>query len=271
MAQTFDFNQYKNVNNNLYPILGIGFVVLFFLSQCFIVINPGERGVSVTLGNVDRAYRNEGVNFKLPFLENVRVYSVKQVTSGGESDAFSSDLQNMKINFTITYRIQEKQLVKLITGYEGDPFDKLLSPRLQSALKEVAATFRAEDFVKNRNAVQKDIRTRLDQNLESLIIVDNVSITNIDLSDELEKAIEQKQIMEQQALAKRYELEKAKREAEITVVNANAEAQAVNIKGQALKSSPAVIDLEIAKKWDGKSPSTVVTGKGGANVLLPLR
>lgn len=266
------FNHYfKNPSQNLYPIIGIAIFVFFIISQCFIVINPGERGVSVTLGNVDPNYRNEGVNFKIPIIENVRVYSVKQTTSPGESDAFSSDLQNMKVSFSITYRIQESKLVKLITGYEGDPYEKLLAPRLQSALKEVAATFRAEDFVKNREAVQKDIKTKLDKNLENLISVDNVSITNIDLSDELEKAIEQKQIMEQQALAKRYELEKAKREAEITVVNANAEAQAVNIKGQALKASPAVIELEIAKKWDGKSPSTVVTGKGGANVLLPLR
>jgi hypothetical protein len=91
------------------------------------------------------------------------------------------------------------------------------------------------------------------------------------LTDELEQAIELKQIKEQEALAKEYELRKAKKDAEITVVNAEAEAKAVKIKGAALKTSPEVIELEIAKKWNGESPATVVVGKGGGNVLLPLR
>ncbi|NJK90644.1 MAG: hypothetical protein HC904_01705 [Blastochloris sp.] len=80
-----------------------------------------------------------------------------------------------------------------------------------------------------------------------------------------------KQVTEQQALAKEYELQKARKEAEITLVNAQAEAQSVKIKGEALANSPRVVDLEIVKKWDGKAPQTVVTGQGGANVILPLR
>lgn len=105
----------------------------------------------------------------------------------------------------------------------------------------------------------------------AMIDLVDLPISNIDLTDELEHAIEQKQIKEQEALAKRYELDKAKKEAEITVVNAQAEAKAVQIKGQALKASPEVIQLEIAKKWNGKSPESVVVSRGGANVLLPLK
>lgn len=72
------------------------------------------------------------------------------------------------------------------------------------------------------------------------------------------------------SLAKVYELQKAQKEAEITVVNAKAEAEAVEIKGKAIEMSPEVIQLEIAKKWDGHTPQTVVTSGGGANILLPL-
>ena len=77
--------------------------------------------------------------------------------------------------------------------------------------------------------------------------------------------------MEQAALQKEYELRKEQKEAEITVVRAKAEAEAVKIKGEALKSSPEVIQLEIAKKWNGISPLYISTTAGGANVLLPLK
>ncbi len=105
----------------------------------------------------------------------------------------------------------------------------------------------------------------------ALVELVDLPISNIDLTDELEHAIEQKQIKEQEALAKKYELDKARKQAEITIVDAQAEAKAVQIKGEALRSSPEVIQLEIAKKWNGKSPESVVVSKGGANVLLPLK
>jgi regulator of protease activity HflC (stomatin/prohibitin superfamily) len=98
-----------------------------------------------------------------------------------------------------------------------------------------------------------------------------LAITNFDFTDELEKAIEQKTIREQEALAKHFELEKAKKDAEITYVNAEAEARAVKIKGEAIRLAPSVIQLEIVKKWNGVSPQSVVTGRGGADVLLPLK
>jgi hypothetical protein len=50
-----------------------------------------------------------------------------------------------------------------------------------------------------------------------------------------------------------------------------AEAEAVTIKGSALKVSPEVIQYEIAQRWDGKAPLAVSTMQGGSNVLLPLK
>ena len=68
-------------------------------------------------------------------------------------------------------------------------------------------------------------------------------------------------------MAKEYELKKAKKQVEIAVE----EGRAIRAKGAALKATPELIELEIAQKWDGKTPSTVVVGQGRGNVLLPLR
>lgn len=317
------------------PVAGFAVLVilaLLLVTQSFEVVQPGYRGVSVTLGKVDPNFREEGLTFKMPFVETIYQLPVKQITVSGVAQCFSSDLQTVTIAFKALYRIPESKVVELFQEYKGDPYESLLEPRIQDALKQVAALYRAEDLVKNREQVkiratqivQKTLKLKegfsfadvsdvkelmeakqeiarkqekqdessemqtpdlpapvsaLDKdeldpkmyNTVPLVNLVDLPISNIDLTDELERAIEQKQIKEQEALAKRYELEKAKREAEITVVNAEAEAKAVRTKGAALRSSPEVIELEIAKKWDGKTPSTVVVGKGGGNVLLPLR
>ena len=52
---------------------------------------------------------------------------------------------------------------------------------------------------------------------------------------------------------------------------AKGEAESIRIRGEALKLTPAFIELQIVEKWDGKAP-LVINGNGasGANILLPL-
>lgn len=279
---SYRFDRDKLLANSGALIFG-GIALLILAFQSFTIVEPGYRGVSVTLGKVDPHFRGEGITFKMPFIERIIQMPIKQLTVSGDAPCFSSDLQTVTISFKALYKIPEERVVELYQQYQGDPYISLVEPRIQDALKQVTARYRAEDLVKNRERVKQESIILIREALEAdkgqtedttdspLIWVTDLPLSNIDLSEELERAIEQKQITEQQALAKKYELEKAIKEAEIVKVQAEAEANAVRIKGNALKSSPEVIELEIAKKWDGKAPSTVVVGKGGGNVLLPLR
>ena len=75
-------------------------------------------------------------------------------------------------------------------------------------------------------------------------------------------------------IAKQYELDKETKQAEITLVKAKAEAEAIQVTAAALAKSPSVIDLEVVKKWDGRSPTTLVVGGenvGGAKIVLPIQ
>ncbi|MCC6933464.1 MAG: prohibitin family protein [Deltaproteobacteria bacterium] len=247
-------------------------IVLFVLgSGAYSIVPPGHRGISVTLGRVNPQVLPEGFTFKLPLLEKIVLVPIQQTTVSGRAGSFSSDLQTVEISFAVLFRIPESKVVELYQQYAGNPYSSLLDPRIQDSIKLVTAQFRAEELVKNRDKIKQSVLTKVQEELAGLLDVRDIPITNIDLTDELEKAIELKQVTEQQAFAKEYELKKAQKEAEITVVNAKAEAEAVKIKGEALQLSPTVIELEIAKKWDGKSPQSVVVSQGGANVLLPLR
>ncbi len=248
-------------------------VVFIFSLLCYKIVPPGYRGVSVTLGRVSPGAIPEGMTFKKPFIEDIVLVLVKQVKHDGKATCFSSDLQTVDIQYALMMRIPEKSVIDLYQQYSGDAYSALVEPRLQEAIKQVTSRYTADNLVKSRDQIRTASLNMVRGSVGHIVDIVDLNIANIDLSDQLEKAIEQKMVKEQEALAKVYELEKANKEAQITIVNAKAEAEAVKIKGEALLASPKVIELEIVKRWDGHAPSTVVIGgdsAAGANIILPI-
>jgi prohibitin 2 len=263
-----DFGRKEKTFSSIILILvAVGFMGL----QMYHIVPPGHRGISVTLGKVNPTELPEGITFKWPFIQRILDFPIMQLKADGKAPSFSSDLQNMTFYYTVMYRVPANQVVKLFQQYKGEPYATLIEPRVQEVIKQVTALSRAEDLVKNRERVKDDVLAKLRLAVGDVLQIVDFSMTNIDLSDQLEQAIEQKVVREQEALAKSFELDKEKKQAEITIVRAEAEAKAVGIKGDALKSSPEVIQLEIAQRWDGKAPLSVSVGHGGGtNILLPL-
>lgn len=237
----------------------------------FNVVPPGHRGVRVTLGSVSEGVLGEGVAVKCPIISSIILVPIQQMTTEGQAECYSSDLQQIKVRYAVLYRIPEKNVVMLYQQYKGDPFASLVEPRLQDAMKQALSKSTAENTIKSRDQIKPKVLELLRAELGGLVDVIDIPIKDAELTPQLEKAIEEKQVQQQQALAKVYELEKAQKDKEIAIVVAQAEAESVRIKGEALKASPEVIQLEIAKKWNGVSPLYVSTTEGGANVMLPLK
>src|ERR1043165_4114530 len=114
------------------------------------VVHPGYRGVQVTMGKVSPAFKPEGFGLKAPFITTIHPVSIRQQTAEDKAECYSSDLQQIHIELRVLFRIPESSVVTLFQKYYGDPFDSLIAPRVQEALKEVAALQSAEQIVKNR-------------------------------------------------------------------------------------------------------------------------
>ena len=249
----------------------VGAVVLAGLLALFLSVTsvaPGHRGVVVTFGSVSNDVRPEGIAWKAPW-SRVRSVSVQQNTVGEITGCYSSDQQQLTVSYTVLYRISEANVVSIFREYPGDPFHNLIRPRVEEALKQVTSTMRAEDSIKERGRVKTETLRRVMDALDGLLTINDLMITNIDLSDELERAIERKQVAEQQALAMEHELRRAQKAAEIRIVDAEAEAKSIAIKGESLLKSPMVVLLNTIEKWDGKAPSTLVVGSDVGVSLIP--
>ncbi|MBX9666225.1 MAG: prohibitin family protein [Candidatus Obscuribacterales bacterium] len=239
------------------------------MSGCTIV-EPGEVGVKVSMGRMQRNLLTQGIQSYLPGLDTIVHYSVKQQTLQGKAIPLTADQQPITMEYKVLYNVPEGQVLTLYEKYAGDPFTQLVEPQIQEAFRQVVSQYKADKATKQVNIIKNQVLSMTRENVKGLVNVVDIPITHVDLPEVLQTAIAQKQVMEQQALQKQYELDKAKKEAEITVANAEAQARSITLQTQALEKSPALIEYEKVKKWDGKLPDTFISG-GAANTLFQLK
>jgi prohibitin 2 len=258
---------------HLFRIVGIGifvFVAIVLASSATYIVQPGYRGVAVTLGKVSPQFKVEGFGLKQPFITHIQPMSIRQRTRPMPAECYSSDLQQVKMEVHVLYRVPEHSVVKIFQEYAGEPFDNLIAPRVQEAIKEVAATMSAEMIVKKREDVKRRTLEMARQKIgTNFLEVADLVLYNIELSSELEQAIELKMVQEQDAAKAKFTQLKAEIEANTTIIRAKGEAEAIQVRGQALRDNPTFIKLQILQNWNGKSP-LVVGAEGGANMLLSL-
>ena len=261
------------MNFNPIKLVISGIVALFaviFISGSFYIIEPGERGIVVTLGKVPTSFSSEGLGFKTPMLSEVIRVSIRQQTQELQASAFSSDLQQINVRLKILYRIPEASVISIYQQYAGSPFDSLIAPRVQEALKEVTALESAEGIARKREAVKAKTLEFAKQKVGTILFIEDIVIENIALSQDLENAIEAKMVQEQEAEKAKFTQQQAEIEAQTAVIRAEGEAKAIAVRGAAIRANPGLIDLMIAEKWDGHTPLDVGSEKGGANILLPI-
>ncbi len=264
------------MNANLGKLIGFGLILLVLVlaaAQSTFVVEPGFRGVEVTLGKVSEHFKPEGFGTKSPFVTHIISIPVRQLTRALPAECYSSDLQQVNLSLRVLYRIPEASVVRIYKEFAGDPFDSLIAPRVQEALKEVTALQSAEQIVKKREDIKIKTLAAAREKVGHILIVEDIVIENIALSKELETAIESKMVQEQEAAKARFTQQKAQIEADTAIIKAKGEAEAIRVRADAIRDNPGLIQLQIVEKWDGKAP-LVIGGAGeagnAANILLPI-
>jgi prohibitin 2 len=268
----------------IFGVIALVVVLVLIFGGCFYVVEPGNRGVKITLGKVAEHPLPEGWGLKAPLVTDVKTVSIRQTTQEVKAECYSSDLQQVNINLRILYSIKPDSVVKIYQLYQGDPFESLIAPRVLEAVKERTALTSAEQIVKNREEIKRSSLSAAQAKVGQLINLDDLVIENITLSKELEAAIEEKMVQEQEASKARFTQDKARIEAETrniqaeieakaTITKAKAEAESIRIRGEALKQNPDLIQLQIVEKWNGVAPLVIgggQSGGAGSTMILPI-
>jgi prohibitin 2 len=246
------------------------FVLVIVATTSSYVVDPGYRGVEVTLGKVSPVFKPEGFGLKLPLVTTIVPQLIRQQTAQMVADCYSSDLQQVKMDLRILYRVPDASVVVLFRDYAGDPFHTLIKPRIAESINEVTALRSAEVIVQKREEVKTRVLDSARRKLGELLVLEDVVLENIGLTRMLENAIEAKMVQEQEAARARFSQQQAQTEANTAVIKAKGEAESINLRGKALRENPSIIDLQIVERWDGVAPLVVGPAAAGAGMILPL-
>ncbi len=248
---------------------------VFMASNAVTTIEAGTRGVLKTFGEITGVL-DEGLHFRMPFITSVTVVEVRTQRYESNSSAASRDLQTVTTQVVINYRPDAAQVDRLVREIGVDYERRVVDPAIQEAIKAATARFTAEELITRRPEVSDLILSVLSERLMPRgVIVENVSITDFNFSPEFARAIEAKQVAEQDALRAARELERARIEAQQQVARAEAEAKArleiaraeaesLRLLGEVI--SPQLLQLRFIERWDGILPRFV----GGDNGLLTM-
>ena len=220
-----------------FRVLGLGLVVLVALIVVFssyTIVSPGNRGVVVMLGKVEKTVLGEGFHLILPpVVRQVVQVDVRTKKMEAVTEAASFDLQAMEVTGVLNYHLDPVNTGKLYQEVGLDFANIIIVPALQEAIKAETAKYRIERVLSERAVLKQDIQDSLSERLgRTYIVVDQFSLANVEFSAEFNRAIEQKQVAEQSAFQKQYELQSALKEAEIAVARADGEKQAAVIAAQ---------------------------------------
>ena len=219
----------------------------------------------------------EGLNLKAPFAERVIKVDVKvQPHPFKEIDAASKEYQIVKLTGMMNFHIDPAYVNDLYQRVGLDFADKVIDPAFNDFVKEVVPTYAITEILPKREEIRKRAMEKLGQNLERYhIVVDDIYIANIRFSPEYEKAIEAKQVAQQQVETQRQVLAQREIEAQQKVASAKGEAESILVvaQGQAKANdalsrsiSPILVQYRGIEKWNGVLPQV----SGGALPLIDL-
>ncbi|CEH31693.1 HflC protein [Aneurinibacillus migulanus] len=246
-------------------------VILAF--ESLTVVQAGHRGIIVQLGAVKPTVLGEGMHFKIPFIQDIVQVEVRVQKAESSASAASKDLQVVTTNMAVNFHMDPSSVNKLYQTVGMDYKGRIVDPAIGESLKAVVARYTAEQLISKRSEVSLQVKELLSKKLSTYnMMLDEINITEFKFSDEFNRAIEQKQIAEQQALKSKLDLERIKIEKEQTITKAQATAESLrlqreNVTPELVRMREVEVQQQAIEKWDGKLPSTT----GGAIPFLNIQ
>ncbi len=258
-------------------VILVCFLLFIFSWGSFAIVPAGHRGVVLWWGSVEKRIMGEGLNFKVPVAERVIKVDVRvQPHPFREIDAASKEYQMVKLTGMMNFHIDPSYVNDLYQKVGLDFANKVIDPAFNDFVKEVVPIYSITDILPKREEIRKKAMTKLGDNLARYhIIVDDIYFANIRFSPEYERAIEAKQVAQQQVETQRQILAQREIEAQQKVATAKGEAESIQVvaQGQARANdalsrsiSPILVQYKSIEKWNGILPQV----SGGAVPLIDL-
>ena len=254
------------------PLLGM--LVPLALSGC-VAIGPGRTGVLWTAaGGTQATTYPEGLH-SVAGWNTMYVYDLRSMSHDEELDVIAVNGLTIKLNASVRYRIEPKEVVALQEEIGPDYYQKILEPVLRSEARRVIGRYTPEEiYSTKRELIERELREGLKEKIAGKhLVLEAILVRNVELPPAIRTAIDQKLAAEQEVLKMRYVLELTRAAAEQKRVEAAGVADSNRAISQSL--SPAILEYERVQQLSTLAASgnskLVVLGPGATppSLLLP--
>jgi regulator of protease activity HflC (stomatin/prohibitin superfamily) len=182
------------------PTLFIIVIVVFFLASAIKILNEYERGVIFRLGRVLGTPKGPGLIILIPIIDRMTKVSLRTVVLDiPPQDVITKDNVTIKVNAVVYFRVIDP--LKAIIDVEN--FLYATSQLAQTTLRSVLGQAELDELLSRRDQLNEKLQEILDTHTESWgIKVSNVEVKNVDLPQEMQRAIARQAEAERERRAK---------------------------------------------------------------------
>ncbi|MDE5889085.1 MAG: prohibitin family protein [Bacilli bacterium] len=252
----------KQKSKKVFPLILIGLMgLLLVIPGCITTIATGEVGIKTTWGKITNTNMKEGIQFKYPWQDVIKMnIKVQKYENEKSMETSTKDMQVVKsVIVSVNYQLDEDKVTDMYRQVGQNYNAIVLEPAIQESIKSAISQYNAEELVTKRNEVSDKILETLSIKVQDYgLKIISVSLKNFDFSTEYNASIERKTIAEQNALTAEQELKTSEANAKKKVIEAQAEADANKIKNQTITDE--ILTQQFIEKWNGELPK--VMGEG---------
>lgn len=125
------------VKVGILTILGIIGLICFFGS--WFVVNAGERGILIIMGNPKDVAYTEGFHWKAPIFQDVVKIDIKTQKYESKASAASKDLQIVSTDIAVNYHLESNSVVRLYKELGIDYENRVIQPAVQEVVNSFLA------------------------------------------------------------------------------------------------------------------------------------
>ena len=247
---------------------------LILAYNCFTSVPEGFIGVKYQFGKIVQDNMSAGLNFKVPFVEEIQKVDIRNQIYSVTVEAYTSDTQTVKdLVLKLNYCYDPTKLSQIIREIGvGNIDSKIVSPNVSKITKNEIGKTKAEVLVQTRSSVQQAIEDELREVLaKDGIMVTAFALENLNFDSAFEESIQAKVIAAQEALRTENKTREREEEAKQVVIKAQADADSVEISAAAqakaiqliqeqLAKSPSYIEYLKITNWNGILPQVIGDG-----------
>ncbi|GIV19776.1 MAG: hypothetical protein KatS3mg023_1527 [Armatimonadota bacterium] len=278
-----------------------GLLVVLLLSKMWVEVPPGHVGVKFDpfAGGIQERELGEGWSLVLPW-QTVQLFNVRtqQYTMSSARDELSGTDDAMtcqtkeglkvKVDVTVLFRISGEGADRLWRSVGPNYVNTIVRPATRNVVRLVVARYGIMEvysnapetltaasqqgivpYVGKRQQVENEIYAELKPKLEEKgITLERVLLRNVAYeSADFEQAIVAKQVAQQAVITQQYKLRIAEIQAQAQVERAKGMAEAIRLRGQALRQNSAVVGLEFVQKLPQDVEVRILPG--GTVMMMP--